>query len=133
MRRFETILPKLAKHGVEVVALSKDTPQDATEHRERDKLSLQLLSDPKLEVLKDYGAEHHKAVEFSKVVVNIFGVPLGLMPSFQSMAVPTTILVDEHGIIQWIDQAEDYRLRSAEDRVLAEVQRVFGETSSTPA
>lgn len=127
MRRFETISPKLAEFDVEVVALSKDTPQDAMLHRKRDKLSFQLLSDPKLEVLKDYGAEHHKAVEFSTGKFTIMGVPLALVPSFKSMAIPTTILVDEHGIIQWIDQSDDYRIRSDEDRVLTEVQRVFGE------
>lgn len=126
MRRFETIGPKLAEHGVEVIALSKDTPQDARFHRERDGLSLQLLSDPKLDVLKDYGAEHHKAVEFSTGKFTIMGVPLALVPSFKSMAIPTTILIDEHGKIRWIDQAEDYRIRSAEDRVLTEVRRVFG-------
>lgn len=125
MRRFETISPKLAEHGVEVVALSKDTPQDASLQRERDKISFQLLSDPKLEVLKDYGAEHHKAVEFSTGNFTVMGVPLALIPSFKSMAIPTTILVDEYGIVQWIDQAGDYRIRSAEDRVLTEVQRVF--------
>lgn len=129
MRRFETISPKLAEYGVEVVALSKDTPEDAATHRVRDKLSFQLLSDPKLEVLKDYGAEHHKAIEFSTGKFTIMGVPLALVPSVKSMAIPTTILVDERGIIQWIDQSEDYRIRSDEDRVLTEVQRVFDKSS----
>ena len=127
MRRFETISPKLAEYGVEVVALSKDTPREAAMQRERDQLSFQLLSDPELKVLEDYGAEHRKAVEFSTGKFTIMGVPLALVPSFKSMAIPTTILVDERGVIQWIDQAEDYRIRSAEDRVLAEVRRVFPE------
>lgn len=126
MRRFETIAPKLAEHGVEVVALSKDTPAAALQQRKRDKLSFQLLSDPKLEVLRDYGAEHHKAIEFSKGGFTLFGIPLALVPSFESMAIPTTFLIDERGVIQWIDQAEDYRIRSAEDRVLTQVRRVFG-------
>lgn len=125
MRRFETISPKLAEYGVEVVALSKDTPQDAALQRTRDKLTFQLLSDPKLEVIKDYGVEHHKAVEFSTGRFTVMGLPLALVPSFKSMAIPTTLLIDEHGAIQWIDQSEDYRIRSAEDRVLSEVQRVF--------
>jgi len=125
LRRFETISPKLAEYGVEVVALSKDTPQDAALQRTRDKLTFQLLSDPKLEVIKDYGVEHHKAVEFSTGRFTVMGLPLALVPSFKSMAIPTTLLIDEHGAIQWIDQSEDYRIRSAEDRVLSEVQRVF--------
>ena len=126
MRRFETLAPKLAEHGVQVVALSKDSPADALKQRKRDKLSFQLLSDANLDVLRDYGAEHHKAVEFSKGGFALFGIPLALVPSFKTMAIPTTFLVDEYGVIQWIDQSEDYRIRSAEDRVLAEVKRVFG-------
>ena len=126
MRRFDSLAPTLAEYGVEIVALSKDSPADALKHRERDGISLQLLSDPKLEVIRDYGVEHHKALEFSKGGFSLFGLPLALVPSFQTMAIPTTLLVDEDGIIQWLDQSEDYRLRSAEDRILAEVRKAFG-------
>jgi len=126
LRRFDSLAPTLAEYGVEIVALSKDSPADALKHRERDGISLQLLSDPKLEVIRDYGVEHHKALEFSKGGFSLFGLPLALVPSFQTMAIPTTLLVDEDGIIQWLDQSEDYRLRSAEDRILAEVRKAFG-------
>jgi len=38
--------------------------------------------------------------------------PFAFTPSFKAMAIPTTLLVDEKGDVQWIDQSEDYRLRS---------------------
>ena len=41
------------------------------------------------------------------------------------MAIPTTLLIDEHGTIRWIDQAEDYRLRSSEEIILNEVKKHF--------
>lgn len=126
MRRFDTLAPSLAEHGVEIIALSKDSPADAARHRERDGISLRLLCDPELEVIRDYGLEHHKAIEFSKGSFSLFGLPLALVPSFETMAIPTTLLVDEEGIIRWIDQSEDYRLRSAEGRILDEVRRAFG-------
>ena len=113
---------------MDVIALSKDTPEDVELHRRRDDLKhVQLLSDAKLEVIRDYGVEHHKAIEFSTGLFSIAGIPLALMPSIKTMAIPTTLLVDEDGIIRWIDQSEDYRLRSAEDRILDEVRRVFSE------
>ena len=43
------------------------------------------------------------------------------------MAIPTTLLIDEKGIIRWIDQADDYRLRSDNERVMTAVREVFGE------
>ena len=132
MRRFEALAPALAARGVEVVALSKDSPEDAARMRKRDSLSFQLLSDPHLAVIRDYGTEHHRAIEFSKMGFTLFGIPLALVPSFETMAIPTTLLIDEHGIVQWIDQSDDYRLRSDEARVLGEVQRQFDKQPAAP-
>ena len=53
-------------------------------------------------------------------------IPLGFTPSFKTMAIPTSLLVDENGIIVWIDQADDYRLRSDNARVLQAVEAAFG-------
>jgi peroxiredoxin len=126
LRRFEQMRDALAERGVRVVALSKDGIDTAAAHARRDGLSFTLLADPELEVIRAYGLEHHKAVEFSKGGFTVFGVPLALVPEFKTMAIPTTLLVDETGVIRWIDQADDYRLRSDEARVMKEVDQVFG-------
>ncbi|MCP4902657.1 MAG: peroxiredoxin family protein [bacterium] len=126
MRRFEALKSGLGKHGVSVVALSKDSIEDAAHQKERDKLSFPLLSDPELDVINQYGVEHHKALEFSTGSFTLFGIPLALVPSIKKMAIPTTLLVDEEGVIQWIDQTDDYRLRSNEERVMEAVAHAFG-------
>ncbi len=118
---------ELQRYGVTVVALSKDSVEDAARYKARDGLELTLLCDPGLEVIRQYGVEHHKAVEASGRSFRIAGNSLGLIPSIKSMAIPTTLLVDEGGRIRWIDQADDYRLRSSEARVMAAVERAFGE------
>jgi len=117
----------LDEYGVTVVALSKDTVDEAAIHKARDGLSLTLLSDSKLDVIRQYGVEHHKAFGFKTGSVTLFGLPLALAPSFQTMAIPTSLLVDENGVIQWIDQADDYRLRSSQQRVLQAVKNAFSE------
>lgn len=124
---------ELEAHGVKVFALSKDNVDDAHRHQQRDALSLSLLSDAKSEVIRQYGVEHHKAVEFSTGTFTVLGVPLALMPSLKTMAIPTSILVDENGVIQWIDQADDYRLRSNDARVLAAVREAFPKPFSSAA
>lgn len=116
----------LDEQGVSLVALSKDTVDEAAIHKTRDRLRLTLLSDPDLDVIRQYGVEHHKALGFATGAFTLFGISLGFTPSFKTMAIPTTLLVDEDGIIQWIDQADDYRLRSSEDRVLQAVKDAFG-------
>ena len=124
MQRFETL--PLDERGVELYALSKDSVEDAARHRERDGLTkTTLLSDPDLEVIRAYGLEHLKALEFSTGRFTLFGIPLALVPSYKAMAIPTTLLIDENGVVRWIDQAEDYRLRSDGERVMGAVRELF--------
>ncbi len=118
---------ELSRYGISVIALSKDTPKEVGIHKSRDHLSIDLLSDAKLKVIRQYGVEHHKGFGFETGSFKIFDVPLALKPSFKAMAIPTTLLIDEDGMIRWIDQADDYRLRSNNDRVMAAIREVFGE------
>ena len=117
--------PELAKRNIQVIAISKDTVAEAKIHQDRDGLTLTLLSDPELTVIRQYGVEHHKALNFTTGRFMIGSIPLAFTPSFKAMAIPTSLLVDEDGVIQWIDQAEDYRVRSDDRRVTEAVQRVF--------
>ena len=118
--------PDLEKYKVSIVALSKDTVEEASIHKNQDKLSFKLLSDPNLEVIRQYGVEHHHALGFTTGKLMLFGIPLGFNPSFKTMAIPTTLLIDENGVIQWIDQTDDYRIRSNQDRVFQAVKSAFG-------
>jgi len=118
--------PTLAAQGIEVVALSKDSVEAAAIHRNRDALTLTLLSDPDLAVIKQYGVEHHKAVNFTTGTRTVFGIPIAFVPSIRSMAIPTTLLIDEDGAIVWIDQSEDYRVRSDDARVEKAIEVAFG-------
>lgn len=111
---------ELDERGIAVFALSKDDVETAAAHGKRDGLTITLLSDPSLDVIRQYGVEHHKALE------------LGGRPSFKTMAIPTTLLVDESGVIRWIDQADDYRVRSNDDRILEAVKSAFGEKLPAP-
>lgn len=118
--------PALAEYGVSVIALSKDTVEEAAIQKQRDGLSLTLLADPNLHVIRQYGVEHHKALGFATGSRTIGGIPIGFAPpSFKTMAVPTSLLVDESGRVVWIDQSDDYRLRSSNRRVLEAVQAAF--------
>jgi peroxiredoxin len=126
LRRFDEMQTELAKHDIRVVALSNDPVDGAAMHKNRDGLSLTLLSDPELKVIRQYGVEHHKALSFTTGKHQLGGIPLALMPSFRAMSLPTTLLIDEDGVIKWVDQTDDYRLRSNNERVLGAVEDAFG-------
>ena len=116
--------PLFERYGISVFALSKDTPEEVAFHHQRDGLQLTLLSDPKLKVITDFGLLHHKALEFK--TFDLFGIPLGYPNGSKTMAIPTTLIIDETGKIRWIDQADDYRMRGDEARVTAALEEVFG-------
>lgn len=130
--RFNAMKSELASYGVNVVALSKDSVEHAAIHKTRDNIDITLLSDPDLKVIRQYGVEHHKALNFVTGTLTIGGLPFAFTPSFKAMAIPTTLLVDEKGNIKWIDQSEDYRLRSDSESVLAEVKKAFAKTAGNP-
>ena len=116
---------ELAENNIELIALSKDSVETAATHKRRDGISMPLLADPTLKVIRQYGVEHHKAIEASTGKINLFGVHIAAVPSLKTMAIPTSLLIDEDGIVRWIDQTDDYRLRSHNERVLQAVKEAF--------
>lgn len=121
--------PLLDRHGIEVIAVSKDTPAQVRAHRSRDELSLTLLSDPELELITAFGLRHVGALEFRTFLIGGIRFPLGYPVGFRTMAIPTTLILDEAHVVQWIDQAEDYRVRGDEARTREALTATFGEPS----
>lgn len=117
------------RYGVKIVALSRDTQAQVQRQQKRDSLSFTLLSDPKLAVIRQFGLVHHKGLPFK--TFHLFGIPLGVPRKPQSMAIPTTLIVDQDGIVRWIDQADDYRMRGDEARIRAALADVFGEPGAS--
>jgi len=116
---------QLHSYRVTVVALSKDSVAEAAAHKQRDQVKITLLADPQLKVIRQYGLEHHKSLGSNTGSLKLFGLPVSFTASFKTMAIPTSILIDENGIIQWIDQSDDYRLRSNPDVIFDAIKRAF--------
>lgn len=114
MQRWETILKPLEDLGVEVLAISPDTLEEAAALRRRLRLRVRVLSDDSLRVIDQYNLRHDRALAG--------GGGRGLI---RSLAIPTTLLIGPGGRVRWIDQARDYRVRSDAPRVLEAVRRVL--------
>ncbi len=105
------MLDDFSELGIEMVALSPDTLAESRRTQNRGKLRFPVLSDPNLEIIDRFGLRHEKAI----------GAPRdGKL--IRPLAIPTTVLIDAEGIVRWVDQAEDYRVRSNPDRVLQAVR-----------
>ena len=95
--------PILGQYGVKVVALSPDTPAQAAKHRTRDDLKCDLMCDPGLTVIRRFGLVDRRVLVHR--MVGVFGLPLGIPTGLRKLAIPTTLLIDENGVVRWIDQA----------------------------
>lgn len=105
--------PRFEEFGVSMVAVSADTHAEAAKMQSKLKLGITVLSDENLEVIDLYGVRHANGIAPSR----------GML---RPLAVPTTILVDGQGVVRWIDQSDDYRIRSDAPRVLAAVRAALG-------
>ena len=83
-----------------------DRPSQIKEGMSKHGLVSTQLSDPDLVVTDKFNLRNPK---------NISPRGLGGLP------IPTTILVDADGKVRWIDQTDDYMLRSEPERVLAAI------------
>ena len=81
---FTDSLDSLKAAGYEVIGISKDKPEKLAKFRERDSLTITLLSDPDLSVLKAWGAYGLKKL-YGKEVEGV---------------IRSTFVVDEKGKIE---------------------------------
>jgi peroxiredoxin Q/BCP len=80
---FTESLDSLKTAGYEVIGISPDKPEKLAKFRERDSLTITLLSDPEKSVLADYAAFGEKKL-YGKVVQGV---------------IRSTFAIDEEGII----------------------------------
>ena len=88
--------------GVQIYAVSIDSPEENRALRERVGAGFTFLSDPDATVLDRLHIRHHTP-----------------NPSGKDIAMPTQILVDKAGIVRWIYQPSNYRIRARPETVLA--------------
>lgn len=67
---FSDSIDRLQAEGYTVLGISPDKPEKLAKFRERDGLTIELLSDPERDVLKAYGAFGEKKL-YGKVVVGV--------------------------------------------------------------
>ncbi len=97
---------------MQLVTLCTDTPEKIREGMSKHGAKAVMLSDRDLLVTRLYDLEN------TARKVNFWN-PAGL-------PIPTTILADREGIVRWIDQSDDYRVRSQPDRVLGALREALG-------
>jgi peroxiredoxin len=112
LRRWKELAPVLEAHGVRIVTLCTDTPEQIRKGRAKHGLDAVMLSDRDLAVTRRLGLENL--------------APKVKPPGVPGLPIPTTILVDAQGVVRWIDQASDYQVRAQPERVCAALEQALG-------
>lgn len=87
--------------------MSVDAPEESQKLAERFVVEMQFLSDSGGKVLDLYNVRHDGALTTH---------------GFASIAIPTNILVDRDGIVRWIWQSPNYRVRLTEEEIVQAVR-----------
>ena len=90
--------------GVQILGISTDPPEKAREVAAKVKTPFPILADDKGLVMEAFGTRNPESDE-----------PLN---------VPTLALIDRAGVVRWIHQAEDYKVRAPVASVLEEIRKL---------
>ena len=104
MRGFEQRLSEFHQRGVEVVAISVDSPEESQKLCQARGYTFPLLSDPKADVIRQYGVLHPQGGENDR-----------------DIARPAEFLVDATGTVRWVNLTDDIRIRARPETVLEAV------------
>jgi peroxiredoxin len=101
LRGFEKHLDEFHQKQVEVVAISVDSPDESRKLCQARGYTFPLLSDPKADVIRQYGVLHPHGGENDR-----------------DIARPAEFLVDATGTIRWVNLTDDIRVRARPETVL---------------
>jgi peroxiredoxin len=112
LERWEAFRPQFETFGVALLCVSPDRVSEVASMKRKHHLGMKILSDADFTVVTRYNLRQER-------VLALTGLPL------RPLTIPATFLLDGEGIVRWIDQAQDYRLRSDVDRVMAAIKRTL--------
>jgi peroxiredoxin len=104
---WETMLNDLAARRTRMVAVSPDRVDELREFQGKVALKMTLLADPHNQVIRRYNLQNRN-----------FTPRRG---PFRELVIPTILLIDDRGIVRWMDQATDFRIRRSAQEVMARI------------
>ena len=102
--------------GVQVYAVSVDSPEDNARLKARLEAGYEFLSDPKAELLA--------ALDITQA---------NRSPSLKVCAIPTQYLLDQNGIVRWFHRAETWRVRPHPKEALQAIEQLASPEKLQPA
>ncbi len=124
--------PQLLALGYQVLAVSPDSAEGLKKMSGQNHLDYRLLSDRTMQASPAYGVAFRVAPELEKKYRD-YGIALAPQPDGSGpwLPVPTVFIVDRAGVIKFVFSNPDYKIRLANDDLLAAAKAAIAPKSSS--
>jgi peroxiredoxin len=121
------LLPTLAERGIELIAVSPQTPDGSLTARESNELSYTVLSDPGNRLARALGVVTEHGYEAKAAQLSL-GLDLSEVNAdgTHELPMPTVAIVDAAGVLRWIDVHSDYSTRTEIPEILTGLESIVG-------
>jgi peroxiredoxin len=121
------LVPELARRGVEMIAISPQTPDGSLSTKATKELTFSVLSDPGNQVAGQLGILTAPTEEVKEAQAKL-GLDLTAVNADGSygLPMPTVAIVDDVGTIRWIDIHPNYATRTEPGDILAALASATG-------
>lgn len=118
----DTLVAELDRRGVALIAISPQKPDESLSLAEKHDLGYAVLSDPGNQLAHQLGIVYTLG-ERARAAQAALGVDIatGNADGTRDIPLTSTIVLDAHGTIQWIDVDPDYTTRTEPATILAAV------------
>jgi peroxiredoxin len=116
------LVPELSRRGIELIAISPQKPDGSLSMRETNELTYTVLSDPGNQISAKLGILTAPSDAATKAQTTMgLAVAEHNADGTKTIPMPTVIVVDADGVIQWIDVHPNYTTRTEAQDILAAV------------
>jgi peroxiredoxin len=117
------LVPALSDRGVGLVAISPQKPDGSLSAAEKNELTFTVLSDPGNQIAQRLGVTTAPTDDAQAAQRAIgFDLPDANADGSNGLPMPTVVIVDESGVIRWIDVHPNYTTRTEVNDILAALQ-----------
>jgi peroxiredoxin len=124
----QQLVPALQSRGVNLVAISPQTPDGSLSMQQTNELTFTVLSDPGNRIASALGITAAPTEEV-RAAQRALGLDLAAVNADGTAALPmpTVAIVDADSALRWIDVHPNYATRTEPQDILAAVDRVIGQ------